>query len=53
MKLNKIFLMAAALLAAVFASCSDDDSYSPGAQAGSYDVSFASQANQVLGKTAT
>ena len=54
MKINKIFLLAAmALTGFGFASCSDDDSYSPGKPAGSNNVYFVDEADQVLDLTAT
>lgn len=54
MKINKIFLLAAmALTGFGFASCSDDDSYSPGKPAGSNNVYFVDEAHQVLDLTAT
>jgi hypothetical protein len=54
MKLNKIFILAALSVVGLgFASCDDDDDYEAGKQAGSYNVTFDSQANQILAKTAT
>ena len=54
MKINKIFLLAEmALTGFGFASCSDDDSYSPGKPAGSNNVYFVDEAHQVLDLTAT
>ena len=49
MKFNKIFLIAAVALAGIFTSCSDDDDYSVGKQAGSYNVTFAEQSNVTVG----
>lgn len=44
MKLNKLFLIAGmALMSLSFASCSDDDDYTPGAETGKYAVSFEAQ----------
>ena len=41
MKLNKLFLIAGmALVSLSFASCSDDDDYTPGKETGKYDVGF-------------
>jgi hypothetical protein len=54
MKINKIFLLAAmALTGFGLASCSDDDSYSPGKPAGSNEVYFMHEAHQALDLTAT
>ena len=50
MKINKYFLMAGlAVLSIVATSCSkDDDKYTPGKEAGSNNVVFINEANQVL-----
>ena len=53
MKLNKLFLLAALAVAGLFTSCSDDDNYSAGDPAGSYNVGFPDQENLILSSTAT
>lgn len=55
MKINKIFLMSGiAALSLMASSCSDDDDdYEVGPQAGSQNVGFYQQTNQVLALTAT
>jgi hypothetical protein len=54
MKINKIFLMAGlAVMGLVATSCSDDDKYTPGKEAGSNNVVFVNEANQTLALTAT
>ena len=52
MKINKIFLMAGlAAMSLMVASCSDDDDYKKGPEAGSQNVGFVNQTNPVLGLT--
>lgn len=54
MKINKIFLMAGlAAMSLMVASCSDDDDYKKGPEAGSQNVGFVNQTNPVLGLTDT
>ncbi len=54
MKINKIFLFAAMALTSLgLASCGDDDDYTPGNPAGSNNVYFTNQVNQVIDLQAT
>ena len=54
MKINKIFLMAGiAVMSLMATSCSDDDKYQKGPEAGSQNVGFVNQTNPVLGLTDT
>lgn len=54
MKINKVFLLAAmAITGFAFTSCSDDDDFEPGKQAGSYNVYFVDEANKALDLSAT
>lgn len=54
MKINKIFLMAGlAVMGLMTTSCSDDDDYQKGPEAGTYNVGFVNQSNQILGLTDT
>lgn len=54
MKINKYFLMAGlAVMSLVATSCSDKDEYTPGKEAGSNNVVFINEANQVLSLTDT
>lgn len=53
MKLNKLFILVAALVLAVFTSCKDEDKFEPGKPAGSYDVTFSDGSNVVLASDAT
>jgi len=54
MKINKIFLFGVMALSSLFmASCgSDDDDYTPGQPAGSYNVTFADESTQVMALSA-
>jgi len=54
MKINKIFLLAAMALTGMgLSSCSDDDDYTPGKAAGSYNVYFVDEADQAVDLSAT
>lgn len=53
MKFNKIFLMFGMAAVGILSSCSDDNSYTPGAETGKYNIAFtsASQNNKTLNIT--